>query len=144
MRLVTYAYDNQSANSDRPRKKYIRSNSCVICGLSFIQTEITAKGVEIHCKILMKQKLRLSHERVVVILRVLEQSMLPEERTNDDVCIKCYRQVESVIQLEHQKEKLKAQITESLRKVPTEMLTPWSKSTRRVTQKRLRRSTGVS
>ena len=33
----------QLAASDTPRKKYIRSNICVICGLSFIQTEITPK-----------------------------------------------------------------------------------------------------
>ena len=31
----------QSTTSDTPKKKYIRNNICVICGLSFIQTEIT-------------------------------------------------------------------------------------------------------
>jgi hypothetical protein len=60
------------------------------------------------------------------------------------VCIKCYRHVESVIKLETQKENLKKQIIESWRKVHTLMLTPSSKSTRRVTQKRLLRSPGVS
>ena len=103
----------QSTASDSPRKKYIRSNICVICGLSFIQTEIIPKSVEFQCKKLMKQKLRLSHERVVIIQRVLEQFLLPEDRTNDGVCIKCYRQVSSAIKLENQKEKLKTQITES-------------------------------
>ena len=43
----------QSTASDSPRKKYIRSNICVICGLSFIQTEIIPKSVEFQCKKLM-------------------------------------------------------------------------------------------
>ena len=29
------------ATSDTPKKMYIRNDICVICGLSFIQTEIT-------------------------------------------------------------------------------------------------------
>jgi hypothetical protein len=57
----------QSAASDTPRKKYVRSNICVLCGLSFIQTEITPEGVEIYCKQLMKTKLWLSHERYSVL-----------------------------------------------------------------------------
>jgi len=36
----------QPAASDTPRKKYIRSNICVICGLSFIQAEITPEVSE--------------------------------------------------------------------------------------------------
>lgn len=47
--------------------------------------------------------MRLSHERVVMIQRVIEQCILPEDGTKDGVCIKCYRQVESVIQLLNQK-----------------------------------------
>ena len=46
----------QSATSDTPRKKYVRSNICVLCGLSFIETEITPEGIEIYCKQLMKKK----------------------------------------------------------------------------------------
>jgi hypothetical protein len=84
----------QSAVSDTPKKKYVRSNICVLCGLSFIQTEISPEGVEIYCKQLMKTKLRLSHERVVMIQRVIEQFVLPEDGTTDGVCIKCYRHVE--------------------------------------------------
>jgi hypothetical protein len=58
--LVDWNNQNmQSVASDMPRKKYIRrSNICVICGLSFIQTVIMS---EIQCKILLKQKLRLTH-----------------------------------------------------------------------------------
>ena len=134
----------QSAASGAPRKKYVRSNICVLCGLSFIQTEITREGVEIYCKQLMKTKLRLSNERVLMIQRVIEQFVLPEDGTTDGVCIKCYRHVESVIKLETQKENLKKQIIESWRKEHTLMLTPSSKITRRVTQKRLLRSPGVS
>jgi transcriptional regulator of acetoin/glycerol metabolism len=63
--------------------------------------------------------------------------VLPEDETTDGVCVKCYRHFESVIKLEAQKENLKKQIIESWRKVHTLMLTPSSKSTRRVTQKRL-------
>jgi len=51
--------------------------------------------------------MRLSHEKVGMIQRVVEQFVLPEDGTNDGVCIKCYRQVESVIKLENQKENLK-------------------------------------
>jgi hypothetical protein len=68
--------------------------------------------------------LRPPHERVVMIQRVIERFVLPEDGTTDGVCVKCYRHVESVIKLETQKENLKKQIIESWRKVHTLMLTP--------------------
>ena len=61
---------------------------------------------------------------MLMIQRVIEQFVLPEDGTTDGVCIKCYRHVESVIKLENQKENLKKQIIESWRKVHTLMLTP--------------------
>ena len=33
----------QSAASDTTKRKYIRNNICEICGLSFIQTDITSE-----------------------------------------------------------------------------------------------------
>ena len=49
-----------------PRRVYDRDNLCLLCGFSFVHTEISEEGVRKEVK-LFKQKLKITDDRVEII-----------------------------------------------------------------------------
>lgn len=81
-----------------PRRVYYLSNICVICGFSFVQTDITPSGHKVEKK-LTNHKLKLTRERVDNIKKVIEVFEHEHEQVNG-VCKKCYRHIEKVLKLQ--------------------------------------------
>ena len=77
-----------SKESSTPRKVYVNKNNCVLCGFTFIQTEVSGTGEETVKKFL-KLKLRLNAERIETIESVIDNFRpTDEEKELHDVCIK--------------------------------------------------------
>lgn len=94
-----------------PRKIYYNSNICVICGFSFIQTEVTATGRTIERNHTNK-KLKLSDERVKKIKQVINNFIYEHEHING-VCKKCYSHIEKVLKLHRDVESLEKELNET-------------------------------
>jgi hypothetical protein len=66
-----------------PRKISIRTNSCVLCGFSFIETEITSSGERIVHK-RFTQKVKLNPEKISIICDVISNFQLDPDIDKDN------------------------------------------------------------
>ena len=130
-----------SKESSTPRKVYVNKNNCVLCGFSFIQTEVSGTGEETVKKFL-KLKLRLNAERIETIESVIDNFRpTDEEKELHGVCIKCFRKVESCIRVKKEHLKLKEELESSReRVVGMSLLLPALSPRRIVREKRQLRS----
>lgn len=94
-----------------PRKTCVLSDSCIVCGFSFVQHERTADGKEIIHKF-YQSKLKLNSERIECIKKVTERSDVQE--CDGGICRKCFRSVESVIKTDEKNQVAKQKIRESM------------------------------
>ncbi|CAC5407727.1 unnamed protein product [Mytilus coruscus] len=105
-----------------PRKISVRTNSCVLCGFSFIQIEISSTGERIEKK-LFKMKLQLNSERIAIISSVVTGFEVNAEVDKDNgVCIKCFRKVQQSIKLKKDALKMKEELSASRVKVQQTIL----------------------
>ena len=95
---------NATGGFQTPRKISIRTNSCVLCGFSFIETEITSSGERIVHK-RFTQKVKLNLEKISIICDVISNFQLdPDIDKDNGVCVKCFRKVKNA---KYQKDSLK-------------------------------------
>ncbi|CAC5383779.1 unnamed protein product [Mytilus coruscus] len=94
-----------------PRRVYYLSNICVICGFSFIQTDITPSGHKVE-KRLTNKKLKLSKERVDNIRKVIEVFEHEHGQING-ICITCYRHIEKVLKLQEELGSLQKELNDT-------------------------------
>jgi hypothetical protein len=100
--LVTFNGNRRISNT---AKISIRTNSCVLCGFSFIETEITSSGERIVHK-RFTQKVKLNPEKISIICDVISNFQLdPDIDKDNGVCVKCFRKVENAVK--YQKDSLK-------------------------------------
>lgn len=92
-----------------PRRVYCRNNICVLCGFSFIQTDINDKGEKIEKKH-FTLKYKLTDERVKNIKQVLQQFEVSSDRdVNNGVCHKCLKYVEKYVKCTKEAAEIKSQ-----------------------------------
>lgn len=120
-----------------PRRIYYQSNICILCGFSFIQTEVLFTGQIVQKKYLNK-KLKLTEERIKNITIVVSD-FEPEPTSINGVCVKCYRHIEKVIQMQTDLSKMQKDLTEARHDVRKAYKLTCSRSAKK-TEKRLHMS----
>lgn len=118
-----------------PRRIYYQSNICILCGFSFIQTEVLVTGQTVQKKYLNK-KLKLTEERIKKITSVVND-FETEPTSINGVCVKCYRHIEKVIQMQTDLAKMQTDLTEARHDVRKTYHLTCTKSAKK-TEKRLR------
>lgn len=99
-----------------PRRIYDAQNICLLCAFSFIYTDILSTGEKQEVK-LLKQKLRLTEERIDNVRKIIPSFNIKEVDKNSGVCVKCYKTVEKGIRMEEQLIKLKSDLNKSRQEV---------------------------
>lgn len=122
-----------------PRKLYsLIDNICELCGFSFLETEILPDGTKKVTKHLTN-KLRLNPERISAITSVLEgYESTNVERTNNGVCLKCFRNIQKCIKLDSDLKSLKTELSSKWDCVKRSQLALPSPSKHTITKRLLR------
>ncbi|XP_062569086.1 uncharacterized protein LOC134231180 [Saccostrea cucullata] len=121
-----------------PRKTCVLSDTCILCGFSFIQIERKENGEEKVHKF-FETKLRLNTERKDSIKQLTGLTDIADVTTNAGVCKKCYRSVESIMKTESKNEQIKQRFREvaqrTIQTLTLQLLSPRRKS---ITKRMLR------
>ncbi|XP_062579361.1 uncharacterized protein LOC134241313 [Saccostrea cucullata] len=120
-----------------PRKTCVLSDTCILCGFSFIQIERKENGEEKVHKF-FETKLRLNTERIDNIKQLTGLTDI-DVTTNAGVYKKCYRSVESIMKTESKNEQIKQRFREvaqrTIQTLTLQLLSPRRKS---ITKRMLR------
>ena len=122
-----------------PRRIYNRSNICVLCGFSCIQVEISSTGERTEKKFLNKKR-KLTDERLKAITSVIDNFKHDSNISTNGVCLKCFRNVEKVLQMESGVHKLQKEIAMTRRTVNQKYQLALPSPSKQVTEKRLLKS----
>ena len=82
-----------------PHRLYYSSNICVLCGFTFVQTEVTATGEQKEIKFI-NRKLKITQEKIDIIRQVIGE-FIHDLSSPNGVCKTCFRSIERVLRLEN-------------------------------------------
>ena len=95
---------DQTEEPQTPRRIYYKANICVLCGLAFVQAEVTSTRETIKKKLINK-KLKLTEEKISAIRNVLGEFNHECITSNNGVCKQCFRTIERINKAERTTEK---------------------------------------